>query len=252
VVPKTIANLRAVVAGNAKGEEGVQELADMEALFDAGGYEGRVKVDPSVVRGLEYYTGPVFEAELLFDVTNEDGQKVVFGSVGGGGRYDGLVSRFRGEPVPATGFSIGVSRLMTALKNLGKLDVSDVVGPVVVLVMDKDAASLGRYQKMVSDLRQSGIRAEMYVGGSGMKAQMKYADRRDAPCVIIQGSQEREAGEVQIKDLIEGKRISAEIEDNATWRESRPAQVTVKEDGIVEAVREILAAQARDRAQQTK
>ncbi len=171
----------------------------MEALFDAGGYEGRVKIDPSVVRGLEYYTGPVFEAELLFDVTNEDGQKVVFGSVGGGGRYDGLVSRFRGEPVPATGFSIGVSRLMTALKNLGKLDVSDVVGPVVVLVMDKDAASLGRYQKMVSDLRQSGIRAEMYVGGSGMKAQMKYADRRDAPCVIIQGSQERDAGEVQIR-----------------------------------------------------
>ena len=249
---ETIANLQAVVAGNAKGEEGVKELADMEALFDAGGYEGRVKIDPSVVRGLEYYTGPVFEAELLFDVTNEDGQKVVFGSVGGGGRYDGLVSRFRGEPVPATGFSIGVSRLMTALKNLGKLDVSDVVGPVVVLVMDKDAASLGRYQKMVSDLRQSGIRAEMYVGGSGMKAQMKYADRRDAPCVIIQGSQERDAGEVQIKDLIEGKRISAEIEDNATWRESRPAQVTVKEEGIVEAVREILEAQARDRAQQAK
>ena len=249
---ETIANLQAVVAGNAKGEEGVKELADMEALFDAGGYEGRVKIDPSVVRGLEYYTGPVFEAELLFDVTNEDGQKVVFGSVGGGGRYDGLVSRFRGEPVPATGFSIGVSRLMTALKNLGKLDVSDVVGPVVVLVMDKDAQSLGGYQKMVSQLRQAGIRAEMYVGGSGMKAQMKYADRRDAPCVIIQGSQEREAGEVQIKDLIEGKRISAEIEDNATWRESRPAQVTVKEEGIVAAVREILEAQARDRAQQAK
>ncbi len=248
----TIANLRAVVAGNAKGEEGVTELSDMQALFSAGGYDGRVKIDPSVVRGLEYYTGPVFEAELLFDVTNEDGQKVVFGSVGGGGRYDGLVSRFRGEPVPATGFSIGVSRLMTALKNLGKLDVSDVVGPVVVLVMDKDTESLGRYQKMVSDLRQQGIRAEMYVGGSGMKAQMKYADRRDAPCVIIQGSQEREAGEVQIKDLVEGKRLSAEIEDNVTWRESRPAQITVKEDGLVEAVREILSSQAQDRAQAAK
>ncbi|MHC5232636.1 histidine--tRNA ligase [Brucella sp. LJL56] len=248
----TIANLRAVVAGNAKGEEGVTELADMQALFSAGGYDGRVKIDPSVVRGLEYYTGPVFEAELLFDVTNEDGQKVVFGSVGGGGRYDGLVSRFRGEPVPATGFSIGVSRLMTALKNLGKLDVSDVVGPVVVLVMDKDTESLGRYQKMVSDLRHQGIRAEMYIGGSGMKAQMKYADRRDAPCVIIQGSQEREAGEVQIKDLVEGKRLSAEIEDNVTWRESRPAQITVKEDGLVEAVREILSSQAQDRAQAAK
>ncbi|KAB2770796.1 histidine--tRNA ligase [Brucella anthropi] len=249
---ETIANLRAVVAGNAKGEEGVTELADMQVLFSAGGYDGRVKIDPSVVRGLEYYTGPVFEAELQFDVTNEDGQKVVFGSVGGGGRYDGLVSRFRGEPVPATGISIGVSRLMTALKNLGKLDVSDVVGPVVVLVMDRDTESLGRYQKMVSDLRQAGIRAEMYVGGSGMKAQMKYADRREAPCVIIQGSQEREAGEVQIKDLVEGKRLSAEIEDNVTWRESRPAQITAKENGLIDAVREILASQARDRAEQLK
>ena len=206
---ETIANLEAVVAGNAKGLEGVAELAEMQALFDAAGYDGRVKIDPSVVRGLEYYTGPVYEAELLFDVTNEDGQKVVFGSVGGGGRYDGLVSRFRGEPVPATGFSVGVSRLMTALKNLGKFDTTDTVGPVVVLVMDRDTASLARYQKMVSDIRAAGIRAEMYVGGSGMKAQMKYADRRHAPCVIIQGSQERDAGEVQIKDLIEGKRLSA-------------------------------------------
>lgn len=245
---ETIANLEAVVAGNAKGMEGVAELAEMQALFDAAGYDGRVKIDPSVVRGLEYYTGPVYEAELLFDVTNEDGQKVVFGSVGGGGRYDGLVSRFRGEPVPATGFSVGVSRLMTALKNLGKFDSSDSVGPVVVLVMDKDTASLARYQKMVSDIRADGIRAEMYVGGSGMKAQMKYADRRNAPCVIIQGSQERDAGEVQIKDLIEGKRLSAQITDNVTWRESRPAQVTAKEADIVTEVRKIIDAQAEDRA----
>ncbi len=245
---ETIANLEAVVAGNAKGLEGVAELAEMQALFDAAGYDGRVKIDPSVVRGLEYYTGPVYEAELLFDVTNEDGQKVVFGSVGGGGRYDGLVSRFRGEPVPATGFSVGVSRLMTALKNLGKFDTTDTVGPVVVLVMDRDTASLARYQKMVSDIRAAGIRAEMYVGGSGMKAQMKYADRRHAPCVIIQGSQERDAGEVQIKDLIEGKRLSAEITDNVTWRESRPAQVTAKESDLVAEVRKIIDAQAEDRA----
>ena len=111
------------------------------------------RIDPSVVRGLEYYTGPVYEAELLAEIPNEEGQIVRFGSVGGGGRYDGLVSRFRGEPVPATGFSIGVSRLMTALKNLGKLDTSDVLAPVVVLVMDKDTESLGRYQKMVAELR---------------------------------------------------------------------------------------------------
>ena len=239
----TLDNLSCVVNGSERGTEGVNELQEMLALFNAAGYAERVKIDPSVVRGLEYYTGPVFEVELLFDVVNEDGQKVVFGSVGGGGRYDGLVSRFRDEPVPATGFSIGVSRLMTALKNLGKLDLSVGIGPVVVLVMDKDSESLQRYQHMVTELRNNGIRAELYVGGSGMKAQMKYADRRHAPCVVIQGSQERAEGKVQIKDLVEGARLSEKIEDNKTWRESRPAQVTVDESKLVNAVREIIAAQ---------
>ena len=221
----------------------------MAALCRASGYgAGRITITSSVVRGLEYYTGPVYEAELLAEIPNDEGQIVRFGSVGGGGRYDGLVSRFRGEPVPATGFSIGVSRLMTALKNLGKLDTSDVLAPVVVLVMDKDIESLGRYQKMVSDLRAAKIRAEIYLGGAGMKAQMKYADRRGAPCVVIQGGDERAAGTVQIKDLIEGKRLSEEIADNVTWRESRPAQVTVPEGELVAAVRKILAGQAEDRA----
>ncbi|WP_295911748.1 histidine--tRNA ligase [uncultured Bartonella sp.] len=243
----TLDNLSKVVSGSNRGKEGVDELQDMLALFTAAGYERRIKIDPSVVRGLEYYTGPVFEVELLFDVVNEDGQKVVFGSVGGGGRYDGLVSRFRSEPVPATGFSIGVSRLMTALKNLGKLDLDEARGPVVVLVMDKDRTSLERYQNMVAQLRNAGIRSELYVGGSGMKAQMKYADRRHAPCVIIQGSQERAENQVQIKDLVEGARLSAEIEDNKTWRESRPAQITVDENKMVDAVKEILAAQEQNR-----
>ena len=243
----TLDNLSKVVAGSNRGKEGVDELQDMLALFTAAGYEKRIKIDPSVVRGLEYYTGPVFEVELLFDVVNEDGQKVVFGSVGGGGRYDGLVSRFRSEPVPATGFSIGVSRLMTALKNLGKLNLDEAKGPVVVLVLDKDRTSLERYQNMVAQLRNAGIRSELYVGGSGMKAQMKYADRRHAPCVIIQGSQERAENQVQIKDLVEGARLSAEIEDNKTWRESRPAQITVDENKMVDAVKEILAAQEQNR-----
>lgn len=240
----TLENLKKVVEGSERGKEGVEELEDMLALFAAAGYEKRIKIDPSVVRGLEYYTGPVFEVELLFDVVNEDGQKVVFGSVGGGGRYDGLVSRFRAEPVPATGFSIGVSRLMTALKNLGKLALDVETGPVVVLVMDKDRTSLERYQNMVSKLRNAGIRSELYVGGSGMKAQMKYADRRHAPCVIIQGSQERAENKVQIKDLVEGARLSEKIEDNKTWRESRPAQITVDENQMIDAVKEILASQA--------
>ncbi len=234
---------------NALLNEGIEELRVIAKLTDAAGYgRNRILVDPSVVRGLEYYTGPVYEAELLFDVTNEKGEKVVFGSVGGGGRYDGLVSRFMGQPVPATGFSIGVSRLMTALKNLGKLGQSEVVEPVLVTVMDGDVEAMGRYQRITQQLRQAGIRAEMYQGNwKKFGNQLKYADRRGCPVAIIQGGDERADGVVQIKDLIEGKRLSGEIEDNASWREARVAQETVKEADLVAKVREILAAQAEDR-----
>ncbi|RUW71214.1 MULTISPECIES: histidine--tRNA ligase [unclassified Mesorhizobium] len=245
----TVDNLRSGFEQTPLVMQGCDELDQIQMLCAAAGYdETKILIDPSVVRGLEYYTGPVFEAELLAEIPNEDGQIVRFGSVGGGGRYDGLVSRFRGEPVPATGFSIGVSRLMTALKNLGKLDISDVIAPVVVLVMDKDTESLGRYQKMVADLRAAGIRSEMYLGGAGMKAQLKYADRRGSPVAVIQGGDERARGEVQIKDLIEGARMSAEITDNAEWRAARPAQATVAESELVGEVKKILAAQAADRA----
>ena len=233
---------------NAAFTEGVAELEQIRAMVASAGYdEQRIRIDPSVVRGLEYYTGPVYEAELLAEIPNEEGKIVRFGSVGGGGRYDGLVSRFRGEPVPATGFSIGVSRLMTALKNLGKLGASEVVAPVVVLVMDKDTESLGRYQRMVAELRHAGIRAEMYLGGAGMKAQLKYADRRGSPVAVIQGSSERAEGMVQLKDLIEGARLAAGISGHDEYREARPGQVTVKEADLVAEVRKILVAQAAER-----
>ncbi|WP_311029838.1 histidine--tRNA ligase [Mesorhizobium koreense] len=233
---------------NQTSRSGIEELRSIAEMVEAAGYDRkRIRIDPSVVRGLEYYTGPVYEAELLAEIPNEDGVVVRFGSVGGGGRYDGLVSRFRGEPVPATGFSIGVSRLMTALKNLGKLSSANEAGPVVVLAMDRDTESLGRYQKMVSELRHAGIRAEMYLGGSGMKAQMKYADRRGAPCVVIQGGDERAKGEVQIKDMALGEELSKEIADNAEWRASRPAQVSVPEADLVATVRSIIEAQKAER-----
>jgi len=244
----TINALQGLVKDSSIGQEGVEELRVISALCNEAGYRGRrIRIDPSVVRGLEYYTGPVYEAELLAEIPNDEGQIVRFGSVGGGGRYDGLVSRFRGEPVPATGFSIGVSRLMTALKNLGKLDTSDVLGPVVVLAMDRDTDSLGRYQKMVGELRRAGIRAEMYLGGSGMKPQMKYADRRGAPCVVIQGGDERAKGVVQIKDMVAGAELAANIAGHDAYKEARPGQVTVPEANLVEAVRGILAAQAAER-----
>jgi histidyl-tRNA synthetase len=181
----------------------------------------------------------VFEAEITIPVVNEDGQTVRFGSVGGGGRYDGLVERFLGTKVPATGFSIGVSRLQAALTALGRSGAQEGSGPVVVLVMEKDR--IADYQKMTQSLRQAGIRAEMYLGIAGMKAQMKYADRRGAPCVVIQGGDERAKGEVQIKDLIEGTKAAATIKDSKEWREGRPAQVSVPEADLVAKVREVLA-----------
>ena len=220
--------------------KGLDELQRMAEVLEAAGYDAdRIRMDLSIVRGLDYYTGPVFEAELTFEVTGDDGKPVRFGSVGGGGRYDDLVARFTGQKVPATGFSIGISRLQAALAHLNKADAQPVRGPVVVLVMDK--AELPRYQKMAQTLREAGIRAEMYLGTAGMKPQMKYADKRGSPCVIIQGSQEREKGEIQIKDLIEGAKAAAVIKDSKEWRESRPAQISVPETDMVSAVRDILA-----------
>jgi histidyl-tRNA synthetase len=220
-----------------------QGVAELRSIADFAGQSGyrtdRIRIDPSVVRGLEYYTGPVFEAEITIPVVNEDGQTVRFGSVGGGGRYDGLVERFLGQKVPATGFSIGVSRLQAALAAINKDKPATSEGPVVVLVMEKDR--LADYQKMAQSLRQAGIRAEMYLGTAGMKAQMKYADKRGAPCVVIQGGDERAKGEVQIKDLIEGAKAAATIKDSKEWREGRPAQVSVPEANLVTAVRDILA-----------
>ncbi|MEA2841310.1 MAG: histidyl-tRNA synthetase [Methylobacteriaceae bacterium] len=224
--------------------QGLGELEEMHRIFSSAEYsEERIRIDPSVVRGLEYYTGPVFEAELTFGVKDESGRPVRFGSVGGGGRYDGLVARFRGEPVPATGFSIGVSRLYAALKLIDSPIVSgaDLAAPVVVLVLDRD--HLVGYQKMVSRLRDANIRAELYLGSAGMKAQMRYADRRKSPCVVIQGSDERAKGEVQIKDLVEGTRAAASIASNEEWKAARPAQVSVAEERLVDAVREILERQ---------
>ncbi|MDF2984050.1 MAG: histidine--tRNA ligase, partial [Devosia sp.] len=226
--------------------EGIAELSHMRSLFASGGYgPTQIKIDPSVVRGLEYYTGPVFEIELTFKVQNEKGQDVVFGSVGGGGRYDGLVSRFRSEPVPATGFSIGVSRLAHALKLTGNLGAEEPLGPVVVLVLDKDQTA--RYQAITSRLRRAGIRAEMFMGNTkNFGKQVAYADKRNSPAVIIEGTQERELGKVQIKDLIAGKEAAKAIADNAEYKAARPGQFECDGDldAIVAAISELPAVAA--------
>jgi len=238
----TLANMRALVGDSKIGNEGVDELEQMSKLCSAQ-YSGRIKIDPSVIRGLEYYTGPVYEVELLLETKDEKGRPVRFGSVGGGGRYDGLVSRFRGEPVPATGFSIGVSRLQAALTLLGKIDTTPEAGPVVVLVMDR--SEIVQYQKFVATLRNAGIRAEMYLGNpkNNLGVQFKYADRRNSPCVIIQGGDEKAKGIVQIKDLILGAQVGGESEDREAFlqKQQGEAQFAVSESELVEGVRKVLA-----------
>ena len=228
------------------GREGVSELRAIAELASAAGYgEDRIVIDRSVVRGLEYYTGPVFEAELTFPVRDEDGREVRFGSVGGGGRYDGLVARFRGEPAPATGFSIGVSRLLSALRAIDSPIVASAAkpGPVVVAVLDRD--HMADYQRLVASLRGAGIAAEMYLGASGLNAQLKYADKRGSLCAVIQGSNERDAPggrEVVIRDLRLGAELAKASKDRADYLELRQrAQFAAPEAELVARVREVLA-----------
>jgi histidyl-tRNA synthetase len=230
---------RVQLAGSARALEGIAELEQMMELARNAGYGSlRLRVAQDIVRGLEYYTGPVFECELLMETKDEDGNTVRFGSVGGGGRYDDLVARFTGAQVPATGFSIGVSRLYSALKLVGQAKKTETLAPVVVLVMDKDRQ--GDYWRMVQMLRAQNIRAEMYMGTAGMKAQMKYADKRGAPLVIIQGGDEKAAGQVQIKDLRLGSQLAASIESREEYASQRLAQVTVPEAELVAQVQKML------------
>ena len=241
-----IAGIVAAITGGAATKAvptsaGDQELSEIAALVQASGYDDRVRIDKTVVRGLEYYTGPVYEVELTFEIKDEKGRPVRFGSVGGGGRYDGLVSRFRGEPVPATGFSIGVSRLQAALTHLGKISEKPVRGPVVVTVFDRDR--IADYQRMVSVLRAADIRAELYLGNpkNNIGTQLKYADKRGAPCAVIQGGDEKARGEVQLKDLVLGAKLADTKDREEYLKKQAEAQFAVKEVALVEAVRALLA-----------
>ncbi len=240
---QTIELMRAWLPQTTAISQSLDELNAISNFFEAGQYGSkRVRIDFSVVRGLEYYTGPVFEAELTFEVKGDDGKPVRFGSVGGGGRYDGLVGRFRPDSVPATGFSIGVSRLFAALKAIKSPIVTgtEKPGPVVVLVMDKGQE--GHYLVLVQKLREANIPAEMYLGSAGMNAQLKYADKRGSLVAVIQGSNEREKGEVTIKDLVLGAQLGFGSKDRADYLElKQKAQFAVLETEMVAAVRKVLA-----------
>ncbi|GAB4382442.1 histidine--tRNA ligase [Albidovulum sp.] len=234
---ETVARLRDLAGASRIGSEGVDELERIAELLDAQGYgPDRIVVDPSVVRGLGYYTGPVFEAELTFEITDEKGRPRQFGSVAGGGRYDDLVKRFTGQAVPATGVSVGVDRLLAALRAKGRMH-TDTRGPVVVTVMDRDR--MADYQAMATELRRAGIRAEVYLGNpKNFGNQLKYADRRNSPLAVIQGSAEAARGVVQIKDLVLGAKIAAEA-SHEEWK-AQPAQTEVPRGELVAAVRRLL------------
>jgi histidyl-tRNA synthetase len=232
-----LSHLQTLVEKSPVGTQGVFELEEIYNLLEAQGYAAdRIRIDPSVVRGLGYYTGPVYEAELTFEIKDEKGRPRNFGSVAGGGRYDDLVKRFTGEVVPATGVSIGVDRLLAALHAKGRMDTS-AQGPVVVTVMDK--ARMADYQAMVAELRTAGIRAEVYLGNpKNFGNQLKYADKRGSPVAVIAGGTEFDAGVIQIKDLV----LGAKMAENATleeWRD-RPSQYEVPRGDLVTKVREIL------------
>jgi histidyl-tRNA synthetase len=243
---KTLSFWERIFHDSSTAMEGINELRELNAICAAATYgTRRIRIDSSVVRGLEYYTGPVFEAEITRDFADQAGRPVRFGSVGGGGRYDGLVARFRSEPVPATGFSIGVSRLLAALRAINSPIVAEAVqpGPVVVLVLDRDRTA--DYQRLVAVLRGAGVAAELYLGAAGMNAQLKYADRRRSLCAVIQGSNERGAPggpQVVVRDLALGAELAKASKDRSDYLEMRQrAQIAAPEIELVTRVREVLA-----------
>ena len=238
---ETLDRIANVIDGSIEGDEGLAELRQIDqALSSMGVAADKAQFDPSIVRGLEYYTGTVFEAEMLLQTKDDKGLPLKFGSVGGGGRYDDLVARFTGERVPATGFSFGVSRLAQALRAAGRDQAIRARGPVVVIALSQD--DMAAYFQVVGELRAAGIAAEVYLGTSGMRPQMKYADRRLSPAAVILGGDEIAAGTVTIKDLDLGRELSAGVKDNDAWRAERPGQQTVSRGDLIPTLLRILEA----------
>ncbi len=232
--------LEKLVGSSVVGKEGTDELRQIDDALAAGGYDAaRVSIDPTIVRGLAYYTGPVFEGVLTFDILDEDGATRQFGSVFGGGRYDDLVERFTGQKVPATGSSLGVDRLLAALKALGKVDHRAATAQVLVTRLDKNLTA--QYQAIAAELRAAGINTELYVGTQGIGKQFKYASDSGKTVAVVVGEDELKAGQVSLKDLRLGDELSKDIgADRRKWLETQPAQITVPRGSVVEEVRRVL------------
>jgi histidyl-tRNA synthetase len=212
-----------------------EEIAVLEKIssnLDAAGYhDDRVIIDLSIARGLAYYNGPVFET-ILLDAPQ-------FGSVFSGGRYDDLVMRFLGERVPATGASMGVDRLLAALRALEKIKVRKSTADVFVTTFDPQMKD--DYIAMAYELRRAGIRTELYLGADKAGKQIKYADKLEIPVVLLYGPDEMAKGVVTIKDMSVGRARARQITENRDqWLQERPGQFEVPREKLVSAVRELL------------
>ena len=234
---EVLAALDDLVGDDETGRRGIEELTAIAEGLDAMGVGPQVVFDPGIVRGLAYYTGPVFEAVLTSETLDEKGRPRQFGTVAAGGRYDDLITRFTGQDVPACGGSVGIDRLLAALRDRGA--AAEVPGPVVVTAMDRDRMT--DYHAMAAELRAAGIAAEVYLGTQNLQKQMRYADRRSSPAVVIAGGDEFAAGTVQVKDLALGTERAREVSDRDEWRADRPAQRTVPRADLVATVAEVLA-----------
>jgi histidyl-tRNA synthetase len=228
---EVIAQLRALFAGlAASAVDDVERISNH--LYALGYGDERVALDLSIARGLAYYTGPVFEA-ILLDAPQ-------FGSVFGGGRYDGLVKRFTGQAIPAVGASMGVDRLLAALDSLGRIDKRKATARVLITFMD--AALTDDYLQMTWELRRAGIPTELYIGtAKGPGKQLKYADQYDIPLAILYGSNEKQQSIVTVKNMAVGRAKAGQLGARSEWIAQRPGQTTIPRANLVDGIRALLA-----------
>src|SRR6056300_1057329 len=221
--------IKEIITDNKSMNDGIKELELMEKYFSLFNFTNYI-FDPTVVRGLEYYTVPIFEANLTFGVKNNKGQEIEFGSVGGGGRYDDLVKRFNNQDCPSTGISVGLDRLIYAIIQKNKVKTQKKL-PILICVFDEKFMTF--YMKVLKALRDKNISSEIYSGTSNIKSQLKYADKRGCDYVILCGEDEVSKNLVTIKNLNVGKKISENIKDRSEWKQSEESQKTIPFDQLL-------------------
>ena len=226
--------IRGLLEGVKGAEDALREVDDLRRFVAAlGAPTDRIRFAPRLARGMDYYTGPIFEATL--DALPH------YGSIMGGGRYNELVSRFSGEQLPAVGASVGVDRLLAALEEAGVAEGRDSVSDVLVTTMDKKL--LPEYLALVSELRAAGLNAEVFLKPKAkLGDQLRYASDWGIPFAVIMGEDELQAGEVTVKDLEAGKAASEEVADREAWVSERPGQFQTARGELIARLRELLGA----------